>query len=355
MKENLERVLLRHYRDYPAARPVDMLKLIYQNEFGVGHMIDDPQGSLSRLTAEAVTLPDQPKGPAAEPIGNGLCRLHLRALRRIGLSAATLHRFFLLSARHPRGNRGSFLEKVEVLKSCCRRDIVSFSESEVQRVVEEWIASGEGPFRHSPAYRAAYAPAYRVVEERFCRFLPLFARIDSLLQTKERVIVAIDGNCGAGKTTLAAMVREVYGCEVVSADSFFLRPEQRTKERLAEAGGNLDRERLLEEVLLPMTRGEDFAYRPYDCRTGTLTEPVEVPPYRLYVVEGSYSHHEDLAWAYDLKVFLSVSKEEQMRRITRRNGAAAAERFEKEWIPMEEAYFTAQDIRQKSGLVFEMD
>lgn len=33
------------------------------------------------------------------------------------------------------------------------------------------------------------------------------------------------------------------------ADDFFLRPEQRTPERLAEPGGNLDRERMKSEVI----------------------------------------------------------------------------------------------------------
>ena len=33
-------------------------------------------------------------------------------------------------------------------------------------------------------------------------------RIDLLLRQKDRIIVAIDGNCAAGKTTLAAQLAE---------------------------------------------------------------------------------------------------------------------------------------------------
>lgn len=34
---------------YPQMKAQDIIKLIYQNEFGGGHMIDDPETSLKRL------------------------------------------------------------------------------------------------------------------------------------------------------------------------------------------------------------------------------------------------------------------------------------------------------------------
>lgn len=37
-------------------------------------------------------------------------------------------------------------------------------------------------------------------------------RIDELMSQKEQVIVAIDGNCTAGKTTLAGNLSEIYDC-----------------------------------------------------------------------------------------------------------------------------------------------
>ena len=63
------------------------------------------------------------------------------------------------------------------------------------------------------------------------------------------LLAAIDGRCAAGKTTLAEQLREMLGCNVIHADSFFLRPEQRTEERLNTPGGNIDYERLLAEVI----------------------------------------------------------------------------------------------------------
>ena len=45
-----------------------------------------------------------------------------------------------------------------------------------------------------------------------------------LLCEKESVIVAIDGRCASGKTTLASLLGSTVDCNIVHADSFFLLP-----------------------------------------------------------------------------------------------------------------------------------
>lgn len=163
-------------------------------------------------------------------------------------------------------------------------------------------------------------------------------RIDELLSQKEQVIVAIDGNCTAGKTTLAGKLAELYDCNVFHMDDFFLRPEQRTAERYAEVGGNVDYERFMVEVLLPLKAGNTFSYRPFDCGTFTLSQPVEVTPKKLNIIEGTYSHHPYFGDSYNLKIFLSVTPEVQRQRILERP-AFLHKRFFDEWIPMEDRYF----------------
>ena len=103
-------------------------------------------------------------------------------------------------------------------------------------------------------------------------------RIDRLLDTQPRVIIAIDGRCGAGKSTLAARLAELCGGNVFHMDDFFLRPEQRRPERFAEPGGNVDRERFAAEVLAPLENGSRFSYRPFVCRNMALGDTVEVEP-----------------------------------------------------------------------------
>lgn len=163
-------------------------------------------------------------------------------------------------------------------------------------------------------------------------------KIVQMLSEKEHVFVAIDGRCAAGKTTLARELNRRYGYPTVHMDDFFLRPSQRTEERLAWPGENVDWERFLEEVIPKASSGETFFYRPYDCGRGELSGRVEIPACRVLVAEGAYACHPMLTGYYDLRVFLDVAPDEQQKRILQREGAGRAELFKSRWIPLEERY-----------------
>ena len=79
------------------------------------------------------------------------------------------------------------------------------------------------------------------------RFEPVVQAIRQLQKEKEGLdeplIVAIDGRCGSGKTTLGEYLEQVFDCNLFRMDDFFLRMEQRTPQRLKETGGNVDYER----------------------------------------------------------------------------------------------------------------
>lgn len=175
-------------------------------------------------------------------------------------------------------------------------------------------------------------------------FEPLFAELDRRLAGNVPVRLAIEGGSASGKTTLGQILAERYDCTVFHMDDFFLRPEQRTASRFAEPGGNVDRERFLAEVLLPLRCGEKILYRRFDCAAMQLQSAVEITPGKLVVTEGAYSMHPELAEFYDLSVFLDISPELQRERIRRRNTPEKAQRFFDTWIPMEQKYFAAFDI-----------
>lgn len=346
-------VLQKHLTLFPKATAKDILKLIHQSSFGCAHLIEDEQKSLSRIMAEANALPLCFGAPLIEDIGGGFCRLNLAVLAENGLSAKTLNRFFTLSSLKSGGGSIEFSQKAAFALRLCSEGYLAISAGELAAELKRYKQSGKAPFSHSEAFKAAYSYAYRVVEKRFCDFLELFCRIDQLLLQKPRVIAAIDGRCGAGKSTLAKMLREVYSCCVIPMDDFFLQPNQRTAKRLSEAGGNLDCERLLSEVLPYLTGQEPFCYRPFDCSLGALTVPREINPTPLTVIEGSYSLHPTLRGYYDLSVFLTVSPDIQRERILLRSGKEMLSRFESEWIPMEENYFCSFAIPDSCDFIFD--
>ena len=138
-------------------------------------------------------------------------------------------------------------------------------------------------------------------------------------------------------------------------DDFFLRPEQRTSERYAEVGGNVDRERFLDEVLKPTRENKTVEYRRFDCSTQVLEPPVRIEPKALTVIEGAYSMHTELSSYYDLSVFLDISPEYQRERILKRNSPQLAERFFGEWIPLELKYFSGMSVKERCDISFDID
>ena len=186
-------------------------------------------------------------------------------------------------------------------------------------------------------------------KDSYTQFQPIFEKIDGMLNDK-KLIVAIDGGSGSGKTTLGELLKEKYSCTVFHTDDFFLQPHQRTPERYAETGGNLDRERFKAEILIPLGRNETVCYQKFDCRTMTLQSPEEVTPEKLIIIEGVYSMHPEFADFYDISVFLDISPELQKERIIKRNTPQMAERFFGEWIPLENRYFSEMNIKQRCDI-----
>lgn len=343
--------IMDQFARYPTLRPQDLLKGLHQSVLGCGHFISDEAAARALLTKEC-----ESPGPSAEIelLDGPYCRVHLGYLKESGLSPETLFRLFLLSAEQPAGNTEDLQIKLSALENFATEDILPFPREELLAAINMWKTQGCPACRHSPEFRVSYQPAYRVICREFLWCLPLLSAIDQKRSQQDRLIVAIEGGSASGKTTLATLLSRIYDCTVFHMDDFFLRPEQRLPQRLAEPGGNVDRERFYEEVLKPLTVGQPIQYRRYDCHTQTLQPPVELMPKPLSIVEGAYSLHPSLADCYDLSAVLRISPELQHRRILTRNGPEMAERFFSLWVPLETAYFEATDPAGRCDLILEV-
>ena len=184
---------------------------------------------------------------------------------------------------------------------------------------------------------------------------PVFS---GLIRALERLpsgsIVAIDGRCGSGKSSLAAAIAHTFSCEVVHMDDFYLPPQCRGEDWMDHPAGNMDLERLREQVLEPLRGGRRGEYRPFVCRTGEFGVARALIPGQFTIVEGSYSHHPVLARDYDLKIFLTCTREAQERRIlVREQDQMRFARFQQIWMPLEERYFQTFFIQEGADLVLD--
>ena len=142
-----------------------------------------------------------------------------------------------------------------------------------------------------------------------------------------RVVVAIDGLGGAGKSTLAIRVsRALDGTPIVHTDDFA------TSDCMLGWWP-----RMIEQVLGPLARGRPARYERYDWDERRLAEWHEVPPGGLLILEGIASSRSELRPYLAASVWVQAPPEERLRRGLERDGADALDRWRR-WQAEEDAY-----------------
>lgn len=350
MNETLLQLLNTHLSLYPGMEVQDCIKLLYQNEMGGGHLIEDESAFIKRLNEE-INCPGllTARPSSCDPIGNGLCRVHLSSLDK-GPSATTMARLCSRAARQ-RGSTEQLAVNLQWLKALIENGQLPYSPEEAAEI-DDYIAEGCPQPSHSGRFRGLYGPSYRLLDVDAALYLPVFKEIDGFHGSRTHLLVGVDGMSNSGKSTLAQLLVEVYGCGVVHADDFFLQPHQRTPERLAEPGGNIDYERLSPFAQMA---GDNraFEYQAYNCQLGALDSWRTVPGCPITLLEGAYCLHPKIAAPCDVRIFLSVEAETQRQRVIKRNGPEMAVRFENEWIPMEHSYFNEFKIRESCDIAID--
>lgn len=159
--EELEQILREHAKRYPIMQPTDAVKLIYQNEFGGGHLIRDEQACLNYLCREYESVEKDDSIPLYEDIGNGIVRVNLAAVKEEDLGQ--LGRDFIRSAAEHKGNMDSFLHKLEMLKKLTAQGAFLFGSNDLDGYLAEYEKAGYPVVSHSAEYRESYRPAYRII------------------------------------------------------------------------------------------------------------------------------------------------------------------------------------------------
>ena len=333
-------ILKQHMDRYPLMEPQDYGKLAFQSEFGAEHLAADRQTVLNYILEERKNLPAGSSLQDPEDIGGGLCRFPLSACQT-ETEAELLADLFIRTADRSFGTIDGLFEKMN--------QIAEYRIPGMQEWFAAWKEKGCPPVHHSQTYRSAYHPHYRLLKKDFAVYFPALREIGRLIKTGKTVLIGIDGRCGSGKTHFAELVGSLFPCNVIHMDDFYLPMERRQEDWKKIPGGNMDFERLYREVLMPVRRGKQVWYRPYDCSRGRLGEARLLSERSLTVLEGSYSHHPKLLAEYDRKIFLTCRRDEQARRLKEREGGYYA-MFMEQWIPMEEKYFWYCAVEKGSDL-----
>lgn len=203
---------------------------------------------------------------------------------------------------------------------------------------------------HSKEYVDTYDPHYRVIKKEYIDYIKGIEFVYKQIQNNERILICIEGPCASGKTTFSNILHELFSLTIFHMDDYFLQPFQRVPERLEEIGGNVDYERVKKEIFDPWSKQENIVYQRYNCQTLKLEEPIHVPYKDIMVIEGSYSCHPYFKEFDTRKIWIDLDSEEQINRLEKRS-KNLLERFIKEWIPKENAYFKKYDIKSTCDVI----
>ena len=174
----------------------------------------------------------------------------------------------------------------------------------------------------------------------------LTARIAELppLAGQTRVI-AVDGPAGSGKTTLAAQLGERLD------DSLVLNTDQ-----LYPGWDGLEdgAQRLVDDVLLPLSAGLAAAVRPWDWSSGSEGEPRELPACATLIVDGAGCGSRAAAEFVSMIIWLDAEPELRQQRALERDGEMFAPHWES-WAEQERALFEREQTRQRADLIILTD
>lgn len=158
------------------------------------------------------------------------------------------------------------------------------------------------------------------------------------------LVVAVDGPSGAGKTTLAEALAQAlrdrrHAPELVHLDDLI--PGW---DGLAAAAGLLDT-----QVLAPLARGEDAAYRSWDWHESRWGAMVSVSWTPLLVVEGCGSSVRPAGDRAAVRIWVEAPTAVRMARGIARDREAYRRHWER-WAAQERALFAADGTRARADL-----
>ena len=162
-------ILNLHAERYPKMEPADLLKLIYQNEFGPAHLQVDTEESLASIREEFQGIEEEEdfEGTLYEDIGNGYVRLNFQAVDPLDYPAEAINEDFIASVGVKTGKPQRFLQKVDWALAHFQEFPFHFTEDDLEDAFRRYLDTVKDgklrPIRHSKTYREAYQPSYRVI------------------------------------------------------------------------------------------------------------------------------------------------------------------------------------------------
>ncbi len=173
-----------------------------------------------------------------------------------------------------------------------------------------------------------------------------------ITQRDMSMFVALDGRSGSGKSTIAAIVADALGADVVTViegDQFYAGGsgaawDRKSAEQKAAQVIDWQRQRLMLNALrtegVATWHGFDWHSDDWDADVVPLApEPTHTTVAPVVLLEGAYSARPELSDLLDLRVLLEVPEVVRRAQLLGREGEAYRADWEARWLSAEKHYF----------------
>ena len=185
-------------------------------------------------------------------------------------------------------------------------------------------------------------------------FQQLVDSIHRISKKQSTLLLGIDGCGGSGKSTLAEKLKEKFAnVTIVHMDDFYLPSNQiiNTYPTQKPVGADFDWERLLNDVLKPISQEIEGRYQRYDWEKDDLAEWHVVPIGGIVIIEGVYSTRRELKNKYDFTVWVDCPREIRLARGIQRDGDASRDIWENNWMISEDIYVKEHEPNKRSDFI----
>lgn len=160
-----------HLARHPSMHAEDVVKLCYQAAFGAEHLLADPEAARVYLERECADIPAC-DGPLCEHLSDEVCRVSLAAWKAAGLPLSLLFRLFTDSAVVSADGEAKFRSYLTKAGDMILAGGTSISPQAWTEYIQAYESSGTHAVHHSPEYRTAEKPAYRIVRRSYLAEIP---------------------------------------------------------------------------------------------------------------------------------------------------------------------------------------
>lgn len=167
-------MLISHLNRYPDMDVQDAYVLIYQGAMGAYYYSADPKEFEERLLREFEETEENEKQALWETIrpDGALVRVHFAPLKARGGKPKALLTLCTWTASIFKGDREDLTNGWDTFSRLCADNRCGKFSIEEMTEFTDWLVKNDYPrLRHSPAYREAYHPHYRLLKREFLNIL----------------------------------------------------------------------------------------------------------------------------------------------------------------------------------------